>query len=213
MTDNDLITAQELAEKLGLSVETIWRYTREKKIPYIQLGKKQYRYRLSDVIKALNEPTVKESKAVYRTRRNGKITYEDYLEIPEEPGYQYELLEGNLIMEPSPAVIHQRVSRKLQRILEDYFNKTDPAGEVFDAPLDVTLSDITVVQPDILYIAGNQREIIKEMRIDGPPRLVAEILSPYNSRKDRIQKMEIYRKAGVQHYWLVDPDEKNPGMF
>ncbi|NLM96549.1 MAG: helix-turn-helix domain-containing protein, partial [Halanaerobiaceae bacterium] len=49
MTDNDLITAQELAEKLGLSVETIWRYTREKKIPYIQLGKKQYRYRLSDV--------------------------------------------------------------------------------------------------------------------------------------------------------------------
>ncbi len=67
--EKELVTAQTLAEALNLSVETIWRYTREKKIPYIELGKKQYRYRLADVIKALSYSTVQEKPAVYKTGR------------------------------------------------------------------------------------------------------------------------------------------------
>lgn len=59
-SNKELITAQVLAEALDLSVETIWRYTREKKIPYIELGSKQYRYKLSDVIRALNNSRVQE---------------------------------------------------------------------------------------------------------------------------------------------------------
>ncbi|MEW5922224.1 MAG: helix-turn-helix domain-containing protein [Bacillota bacterium] len=51
--DKELVTAQVLAEALDLSVETIWRYTREKKIPCVELGNKQYRYKLADVISAL----------------------------------------------------------------------------------------------------------------------------------------------------------------
>jgi len=35
MTDNnELVTAHVLADTLNLAVDTIWRYTREKKIPY-----------------------------------------------------------------------------------------------------------------------------------------------------------------------------------
>ncbi|MBV1754776.1 MAG: helix-turn-helix domain-containing protein [Methanobacterium sp.] len=49
--DKELITAHVLAEALDLSVETIWRYTRENKIPYVELGSRQYRYKLADVIK------------------------------------------------------------------------------------------------------------------------------------------------------------------
>ncbi|MFP4661329.1 MAG: Uma2 family endonuclease [Halanaerobiales bacterium] len=207
-----MITAQDLAEELDLSVETIWRYTREDKIPYIQLGNKQYRYILTDVIEALSNPVVMENKAKYETKKK-KFTYQDYLELPEEPGYQYEVLEGDLIREPSPIVIHQRVSRRLQRILEDYFWEVDPDGEVFDAPLDVTLSDITVVQPDLFYVASNESKIIKEKRIDGVPTLLVEILSTYNPRKDRVQKMNIYKKVGVQHYWIVDPAEKTIECF
>jgi len=48
MSENkEMITAQVLAKELNLSVETIWRYTRENKIPFIELGKKQYRYKLT----------------------------------------------------------------------------------------------------------------------------------------------------------------------
>jgi excisionase family DNA binding protein len=202
----DLITAQELADKLNLSVETIWRYTREKKIPYIELGKKQYRYKIDEVIKSLTGDTVKESKGKYISD-DKFYTYEDYLKLSEEPGYKYEILQGILVKEPSPNVIHQRVSRRLQRILEDYFWEIDPSGEIFNAPLDVTILD-SVVQPDIFYIPSNQKSIAKETRIDGPPTLVVEIISLSSRRKDRLQKLQIYQGAKVTHYWLVDPHEK-----
>ncbi len=213
MSENKgIITAQSLADELDLSVETIWRYTRENKIPFLELGKKQYRYNLADVIRALTGSLVEESKSDYRTETKtkveGKFTYQDYLKLPEETGYQFEVLEGNLIKEPSPNVMHQRVSRRLQRILEDYFRESDPKGEIFNAPLDVTFSDITVVQPDLFYISSIHHKIIKENRIDGSPELVVEILSPYNPRKDRLQKMQIYRKAHIKHYWIVNPAER-----
>ncbi|QTL96674.1 helix-turn-helix domain-containing protein [Iocasia frigidifontis] len=209
----ELITAQDVAESLDLSVETIWRYTREGKIPFIELGKKQYRYKLADVIKALTDPVVKESKADYKTGNQKNFTYQDYLKLPEEPGYQFEVLEGCLVKEPSPNVMHQRVSRRLQRILEDYFYKIDHDGEIFNAPLDVTFSNTTVVQPDLFYISANQNKIIKEKRIDGSPVLVVEIISPYNPRKDRLQKMRIYQKAKIKHYWLVNPEERTLECF
>ncbi|MTI94101.1 MAG: Uma2 family endonuclease [Firmicutes bacterium] len=135
------------------------------------------------------------------------------MELPEQPGYRYEILEGEPIKDPSPDVRHQRVSRRLQRVLEDYFWQVDPDGEVFNAPLDVTFADITVVQPDIFYVPGGGKEIIGETRIAGAPTLVVEILSPSTSRKDRVQKLQIYRRAGVRHYWLVDPEAKTLECF
>ena len=210
---NELMTAKELAEALNLSAETIWRYTREKKIPYIELGARQYRYNLEVVISKLGGQVVQEKKAQYLTNSSKKYTYQDYLELPEEPGYRFEILEGMLVKEPSPNVMHQRVSRRLQRILEDYFWEHDPQGEIFNAPLDTTFNDINVIQPDLFYISGEQKGIIKDTRVDGPPTLVVEILSPSTSRKDRLIKMRIYQKAGVRHYWLVDPEEKTMECF
>lgn len=211
--DKDLITAQALAEVLHLSVETIWRYTRENRIPYIELGNRQYRYKADDVVKALSNTSVQENAAHYQSQAPRKLTYQDYLAMPEEQGYRFEILDGVLIKKPSPSVIHQRVSRNLHRILEDYFWKADPEGEVFCAPLDVTLHDVNVVQPDLFYISANQALIVKDTRIDGSPVLVVEILSPSSSRKDRLQKSRIYQTEKIQHYWLVDPLEKTLECF
>jgi excisionase family DNA binding protein len=214
--DKELITAQTLAKTLDLSVETIWRYTREHKIPCVELSGRQYRYRLDDVVKALSsesDPIVKENTTSYETKPTGKLTYEDYLEIPDQPGYRFEIFDGMLIKKPSPSVIHQRASRKLQRILEDYFEETDPNGEVFNAPLDVTPLEFNVVQPDLFYVSAAQEPIVKDARIDGAPTLVIEVISPSSSRKDRLQKMRIYQKAKIQHYWLLDPLAKSLECF
>lgn len=83
-----LLTVHELAEVLNLSVETVWRYTRQKKIPVIEMGDKQYRYRKGAVLAALagDKVLVKEERPVY-SKQNG-YTYEDYLKLPEEPGYR-----------------------------------------------------------------------------------------------------------------------------
>lgn len=209
----DLLTAQALAEALNLSVETIWKYTREGRIPYIKLGSKQYRYQLGAVVETLSGTAVHEKESSYKSGSENKLTYRDYLELPEEPGYRFEILKGILVKEPSPSVMHQRVSRRLQRLLEDYFWQTDPGGEIFGAPLDTTLGEETVVQPDLLYISGEQQEQIKETLIEGPPALVVEVISHTSSRKDRVQKMQIYQKAGVRHYWLADPADRTLECF
>ncbi len=211
--EKKLVTAQDLAKALDFSVETIWKYTRDKKIPYIELGNKQYRYIAKDVIRSLTDSTVQEKKADYKPISHKKITYQDYLELPEEPGYRFEILEGILVKDPSPNVMHQRVSRQLLLILVDYFGETDPEGEIFNAPLDVTFHDDNVVQPDLFYVSGEQKEIVKDARIDGPPKLVVEILSPSSRRKDGLQKLRIYQKGQVQHYWLVNPEEKTLECF
>lgn len=202
-----LLTAYELAETLNLSVETVWRYTRQKKIPVIEVGERQYRYDETAVLAALASggSPVREGHPVYS--KQGGYTYEDYLKLPEEPGYRFEILEGFLVKEPSPSLQHQRVSRELGYQLKTFFDDFDPEGELFDAPLDVTLTDCNVVQPDILFVSSAKRGIMRQARIDGACDLVVEILSPSSRRKDRLKKMEIYRKAGVLHYWLADLEE------
>jgi Uma2 family endonuclease/predicted DNA-binding transcriptional regulator AlpA len=207
----DLITAQVLADTLGLCVETIWRYTRSDRIPHVRLGERQYRYNLKEVVQALSA-AVKEKNQDYQTGAKA-YTYQDYLALPEEPGFRYEVLEGQLIKEPSPNLLHQRISRELEFILISYFREVDPRGEIFNAPLDVTFQDTTVVQPDILYVSGNQLEIMKQTRIDGAPTLTIEIISDSSRRTDRVRKLQIYQKAGVQHYWLVNPQDKTFECF
>jgi excisionase family DNA binding protein len=206
--EKDLITAHELAKELDLAVDTIWRYTREKRIPFVELGGKQYRYRKTDVINSLSESRVGESLANYGEREDQKMTYREYCELPAEVGYRFEVLDGILVRDPSPNVAHQRVVFQLAKILDEYFLSVDGEGEVFLSPLDVTIGDYNVVQPDLLYISGKAKEIIKKERVDGPPTLAVEVISTYSGRKDRMKKMQIYQKAGVEHYWLVDPEEK-----
>lgn len=102
MVEKKLVTAHELAEILDLSVDTIWRYTRENHIPHIEVGPRQYRYVKSDVLQALQkrDPVglVQEQQAEYSAQP--KLTYEDYVKIPNEPGYTLQLIDGRLIREP-----------------------------------------------------------------------------------------------------------------
>lgn len=213
MSEPRLITAQELADMLKLSVETIWRYTRNSKIPYVQLSNRQYRYDPGKVLSRLGmdsgdqfSVSVQEAKPEYMTDK--VYTYEDYLRLPDEEGYHYEILDGMFVKEPTPYVHHQRVSRRLQRLLEDYFTPKDPAGEIFNAPIDMTLSDTNVIQPDLVYIPGENTEIVEEARINGIPYLVVEILSKWTRSKDRVRKRNIYERMGVPHYWIVGPYDK-----
>ena len=80
-----------------------------------------------------------------------KYTYEDYKLTPDD--VRYELLDGELILSPSPRTAHQRASKKILRALDDFVIDNE-LGEVFDAPYDVVLDDINVVQPDILFVSN-----------------------------------------------------------
>jgi len=202
----DLITAHELAERLNLSVETIWRYTREEKIPFVTLGRKQYRYRFDDVVSALSGDRVKEETTQYGSKPEREEA--ERASVPagrEEHPDPADRIAVNL---QSESVSHQYASKELFVLLYNYFLESDPEGEVFFGPLRVELGEKIALQPDLFYISGARKDIIKESRVAGAPDLVVEVLSQESARRDRLEKMQNYQDSGVKHCWLLSPDEK-----
>ncbi|KYH33729.1 Uma2 family endonuclease [Neomoorella mulderi] len=139
------------------------------------------------------------------------LTYDDYLRLPDD-GKRYEILEGVLHVTPSPTTQHQRVSRNLHFILHTYVMGKG-LGEVFAAPLDVVLSNISITQPDLIYVSRERQNVITEKNIAGTPDLVVEILSPSTSGTDKVTKAQVYARYGVPYYWVVDPQEKTVEEF
>ncbi|MFQ5650629.1 MAG: Uma2 family endonuclease [bacterium] len=148
---------------------------------------------------------VKETTSTYLTRKR-PFTYQDYLKLPEDD-FRYQVINGGLVMTPSPITAHQRVCERIGYELSKYVERTK-TGEVLRAPMDVVLSKENVYQPDILFISNDNSQIARENNIDGAPDLVIEVLSPATSTYDLISKKENYQKYGVEEYWIVDPKQE-----
>ncbi len=134
-----------------------------------------------------------------------KFTVNDYMTTPDDKRYQ--LLDGELILAPSPTMNHQTIALRLATMLHQFVLEHS-LGQVWFAPLDVVLSNYDVVQPDILFVSNERANIITEANIQGAPDLVVEILSPGTAQYDRGYKRTLYSRHGVREYWLVDPDAK-----
>ena len=131
-----------------------------------------------------------------------KFTVKDYMSTPE--GTRYQLLDGEMILAPSPTSRHQTVSTQLFSALREYVRE-HALGRVWYAPLDVVLSNHDVAQPDILFVSNARSGIVTEANIQGAPDLVVEILSPGTADYDQGYKMALYGRHGVREYWVVDP--------
>ena len=120
-------------------------------------------------------------------------------------GQRYELLHGSVkLISSSPNVRRQIVSGNLTFQIHPLL-KGNAVGQIFYAPIDVYLSDDTVVQPDIIVVC-DPKKIVKKGCV-GAPDLVIEILSPSTSKTDWRDKYQLYEETGVREYWIVNPDE------
>ena len=139
-----------------------------------------------------------------------RLTYQDYLRFPDD-GLRHELIDGEHFVTPTPVLRHQLVSERLGWELGAWV-RASKNGQVFYAPFDVILSDFDVVEPDIMWISNERRDILKKWAF-GAPDLVVEILSPTTRRRDEAHKLRLYDRSGVREYWLADPDagdDQNP---
>jgi Uma2 family endonuclease len=131
------------------------------------------------------------------------LTYDDYAALPED-GHRYELYEGELVMTPSPRPRHQSVIGNLHLVLAEHVRRQG-LGEVFLSPIDVILSRITVLQPDLVYVERARLRIITDRAIEGAPTLVVEVVSPSTSARDRGVKQALYVRYSVPYCWIVEP--------
>lgn len=140
-----------------------------------------------------------------------KLTYQEYRHFPDD-GRCHELVDGEHYVAPAPGTGHQAASG---RIFAQLFRQIEEAGlgRVFAAPTDVELSEVDIVQPDLVVVLRKRERIVSPSRIVGAPDLVVEIISPSTAERDRELKRLLYERSGVPVYWLVDPDAQEVTVF
>ncbi|QWF24198.1 Uma2 family endonuclease [Nocardioides sp. LMS-CY] len=132
--------------------------------------------------------------------RGRALTVADIEAMPDD-GQRYELIDGVLVVSPTPAWRHQDVLTNLLVLLRT----TAPAHlRVLPAPTAVIIDERTWVEPDIVVAPKSD---YGAKYLDHPPLLAVEVLSPSNRIYDLNTKFARYERAGIASYWVVDPDE------
>lgn len=142
-----------------------------------------------------------------------RLTYYDLESIPQaREGDRHELIDGELVVTPSPVPKHQIVSGNIYSALREHVSELE-LGLVLFAPADVRLTPDNVLIPDIMFITQDRLHIIGPKSIDAPPDLVVEILSLGTRQRDLSIKRSLYARFGVREYWIVDLETRNVSVL
>jgi len=130
----------------------------------------------------------------------------------------FEIINGELFLMATPSTTHQMISGEIFRQIANYL--AGKKCKVISAPFSVRLfeqdddtpEDVdTVVEPDISIICDMDK--LDTHGCKGAPDMVVEILSPSSLRHDRLVKLNLYQKAKVREYWIIDPENKAVQVF
>jgi Uma2 family endonuclease len=135
----------------------------------------------------------------------GPLTHRDLDDTPDD-GNRYEVIDGTLYVSPFPKTGHQRAVTQLVTLLTQHVLETG-TGEVFTSGLKVVLDEYTGVGPDVVYVAKDHAEAIREDGYYGPPALVVEVLSSKPSLDTKVKRAK-YARSGIRYYWIVDPEAR-----
>jgi Uma2 family endonuclease len=132
-----------------------------------------------------------------------RMTADEFFALGETTE-RLELIDGVIVMSPSPLPLHQALLHAIQRQLA----AAQDAGlqAVVFPDVDVQFTSLLVYRPDItVYRAENMAAIPARLTIPPAPDLIIEILSAGSKGTDLITKRDDYERFGVAEYWAVDP--------
>ena len=145
------------------------------------------------------------------TAKKIQYTFADVLSWDESE--HIEIINGEAFAMAAPSRMHQKISMELSRQLANYLE--GKKCEVYPAPFSVRLfeqdgdapEDVdTLVEPDISVICDRNK--LDQYGCKGAPDMVIEVLSPSSHRHDQLVKLNLYQRAGVREYWIVDPENR-----
>lgn len=131
-------------------------------------------------------------------------TRDEVLALPDD-GFRYELVDGELLVSPSPRPLHQSALMSLLLRIDPYVRR-QRLGETLCSPADLDLRNGQLVQPDLFVASPVNGRRVREWHEVGVPLLVVEVLSPSTARYDRLVKRSRYQRSGVPVYWIVDAE-------
>ena len=130
-------------------------------------------------------------------RHAGPWTREQRDALPDD-GRTYELIDGMLVVNPAPTRRHQSV---VVWLVEALMAARPEHLRVLTSPVDVVTNTGSVFQPDVIVVRAEERDDVMSV-----PLLAVEVLSPSNRGYDLVDKREQYERAGIQSYWVIDPE-------
>ena len=133
-------------------------------------------------------------------------TRDDVLALPDD-GSRYELIDGELLVTPSPRPVHQFAIVFLYDQLAP-FVRDHQLGSVLMAPADLEIRRGEVYQPDLFVVPPGKDRVPSVWADFATPLLVVEISSPGTARYDRVVKRPAFQSAGVAEFWIVDLDSR-----
>jgi Uma2 family endonuclease len=142
----------------------------------------------------------------FRLATGRPFTVDDLEAMPDD-GNRYELIDGMLLVSPSPVWRHQKILAQLVIVLDDACAED---LDVLPAPFGVRPSRTTELQPDVLIA---RHDDFAEKFLPVAPLLAVEVLSPSTAINDLNNKKAAYERMGVPSYWVVDPDPLRLTVF
>ena len=140
-----------------------------------------------------------------------RLSYEEFDELRSRgpDSVRYELLDGELLVTPSPARPHQLAASEMHLLLGNYC-KRERFGVALMSPSDIELAPESIMQPDVFVVAEELLADPESNRWSDITwlMLAVEVLSPSTQQDDRVRKRDFYLANGVREYWIVNLDSR-----
>jgi Uma2 family endonuclease len=133
-------------------------------------------------------------------QRLADYTIDDIMTVPDDAP-RVELVDGVMVVVPSPSFRHQRIGNKLWAWLD----ANCPTGLVASTALGVAVGANNSCEPDVMVHRAEIGVNRHYLTADKVP-IVVEIVSPGTRRRDRFDKPFVYAEAGIPYFWRIEQD-------
>ena len=140
------------------------------------------------------------------TMSTAKLAAWQFKEIDPPGGVRFELVDGEIVVSPSPNLHHAEVIAELFFLIKLHVDRHD-LGKVF-MDTDTEFGPNDVRRPDILYFRKVRIKRLDPLQTTELPDLAVEVISPGSEQTDRKAKFKQYAKGGIGYYWIIDPRDR-----
>jgi Uma2 family endonuclease len=153
-----------------------------------------------------------ETEARPASQTSRRMTYEEFLELPEEE-IHYEWVEGEAVPMSPVSDRHSMMQIFLLALMQTLADDRR-IGAVRGEPFQMKAAPhLPGRSPDILFVAAEHLDRLRDTHLEGPADLAVEIISPGSRARDRGEKYFEYAEGGVREYWVIDPERRQAWFF
>ncbi len=135
------------------------------------------------------------------------VTFETFCDLVED-GQKADLIDGVIFMASPDSKKANSLNLFLGNLLDGYIGAKEIDGDVFISRYACRINAVRAPEPDVGYVRPERIHLLHETYMDGGPDIAVEIVARDSRTRDYSEKYDLYKAAGVQEYWIIDPLQK-----